>query len=375
MSQAEPMADAGSRRARVIAFYLPQYHPIPENDEWWGTGFTEWRNAAKARPLFRDHYQPHVPADLGFYDLRVPETRLAQANMAREYGVEAFCYFHYWFGGRRILERPFNEVLSSGQPDFPFCLCWANQTWTGVWHGAENRILVEQTYPGLDDYLAHFDYLINAFRDPRYVRVDGKPLFIIYQPEELPDARAVTDLWRQLAVKAGLPGLFLVAEHPEPAWKPAALGFDAKVAVRLPPRRRKWTPWNSPGKKIRNKMLDLLGRPSVIDYAAAAKNMVLPATPGMETYPCVMPNWDNTPRSGKKGLVFTNSTPALFGSLVETALSTLEPLPADRRLLFVKAWNEWGEGNHLEPDLKFGHQYLEVLKARVQQAPVAGLRR
>jgi lipopolysaccharide biosynthesis protein len=167
-------------RPRIIALYLPQYHPIPENDAWWGKGFTEWTNTAKARPLFRGHYQPHVPADLGFYDLRVPETRLAQATMAREYGIEGFCYYHYWFAGTRLIERPFNEVLASGQPDFPFCLCWANQTWTGAWHGLMNQILIEQTYPGTDDHRRHFDTLLPAFLDRRYMTVDGKPIFVFF---------------------------------------------------------------------------------------------------------------------------------------------------------------------------------------------------
>src|SRR5688572_208375 len=162
---------------RTIAFYLPQFHPTPENDEWWGKGFTEWTNTAKAKPMFRGHYQPHVPADLGFYDLRVPETRAAQAALARAYGVEAFCYYHYWFAGCRILEHPFNNVLASGEPYFPFCLCCSNQTWTGIWHGEPNRVLIEQTYPGEHDHKTHFGYLLQAFRDPRYVRVDGKPLF------------------------------------------------------------------------------------------------------------------------------------------------------------------------------------------------------
>ena len=149
-----------NRRARVIAFYLPQFHPIPENDEWWGPGFSEWRNVAKARPLFRGHYQPRIPGELGFYDLRVPETRWAQAELARTHGVEGFCYWHYWFAGRRILERPFNEVLRFKEPDFPFCLAWANQTWTGIWHGLRDKILIEQTYPGRQDYLAHFQALL-----------------------------------------------------------------------------------------------------------------------------------------------------------------------------------------------------------------------
>ena len=194
------------KRARVLAFYLPQFHPIPENDEWWGRGFTEWRNVAKARPLYGRHYQPRIPADLGMYDLRVPETRAAQADLARAYGVEAFCYWHYWFAGRRILERPFNDVLRMKEPNFPFCLAWANQTWTGIWHGLHDKILIEQTYPGREDYIAHFRAVLPAFLDDRYVRVDGKPLFYVYVPKELPNSREFTDLWRELALEAGFNG-------------------------------------------------------------------------------------------------------------------------------------------------------------------------
>ncbi len=189
--------------ARLIAFYLPQFYPNPENDAWWGKGFTEWTNTAKARRLYPGHYQPHVPADLGYYDLRVPETRTAQAELARSYGIEAFCYYHYWFAGRRILERTFQEVLTSREPDFPFLLCWANQTWTGAWHGAPNRILIEQTYPGFDDHRRPFESLLPAFCHPRYVRVDGKPVFIIYRPTELPDTVKTIDLWGTMAREAG----------------------------------------------------------------------------------------------------------------------------------------------------------------------------
>ena len=192
---------------RLIAYYLPQYHPIPENDAWWGNGFTEWTNVAKAKPLFRGHYQPHIPADLGFYDLRVPEVREAQAALAREAGIEGFCYWHYWFGGKRLLERPFDEVLASGKPDFPFCLAWANASWTGIWYGADDRILQEQTYPGLEDHRAHFEALLPAFKDPRYIRVDGKPLFMIFQPVDL--SADVIAFWQQLALAAGLPGITL----------------------------------------------------------------------------------------------------------------------------------------------------------------------
>jgi lipopolysaccharide biosynthesis protein len=354
---------ADREAARVIAFYLPQYHPIPENDEWWGKGFTEWTNTAKAKPLFRGHYQPHIPADLGFYDLRVPETRAAQADLARQYGVTAFCYYHYWFAGKRIIERPFNEVLASGQPDFPFCLCWANQTWTGVWHGAAGRILIEQTYPGMDDHARHFETLLPAFLDRRYLRVDGKPIFVIFIPEELPDSRAVLDDWRTRAVKAGLPGLFLIAHRHWTNDDPKPLGYDASLLIRFPPRRRESIPWSQPLRKIVAKHQQLRGRPTIHSYERAAANAIrLDRQGDDECFPCVIPNWDNTARSGANGLVFHGSTPALFRVHFREALERVRQAPPEHRLVFVKAWNEWAEGNHLEPDLKFGHQYLEVIR-------------
>lgn len=352
-------------RVRPIAFYLPQFHPIPENDEWWGRGFTEWTNTAKALPMFKGHYQPHVPADLGFYDLRLPEARAAQADMAREYGIEAFCYYHYWFAGRRLLQRPFEEVLASGQPDFPFCLCWANQTWTGIWHGAPNRVLIEQTYPGDDDHRRHFDYLMKAFADPRYVRVDGKPLFLIYSPDDLPDPGRFAESWRRLAQQAGLPGIYLVAEHRSPTWDPSAYGFDARVDVRLPPRRKTldaWASWRTPMRKLRYRLADWRRLPTIHQYAYVSHFLVGTPTPGVRSFPCVVPNWDNTPRSGSNGMLLHGSTPELFGAQVRKAVSYVVDRPAPERLIFVKSWNEWAEGNHLEPDLRFGRRYLEALR-------------
>ena len=197
------MSDAATR---LIAFFLPQYHPVPENCAWWGRGFTEWRNVAAAQPLFRNHYQPHLPADLGFYDLRLPEIRQAQAELARRYGIGAFCWYHYWFNGRRILERPFNETLASGQPDFPFCLCWANENWTRAWDGGSREILLEQNYSDEDD-IAHFHALLPAWRDPRYLRQDGRPVFLVYAASKMPDPLRTTRRWRELARAHGLPGL------------------------------------------------------------------------------------------------------------------------------------------------------------------------
>ena len=351
-------------RARAIAFYLPQFHPIPENDEWWGKGFTEWTNTAKAKPLFKGHHQPNTPADLGFYDLRVPETRLAQADMARAYGIEGFCYYHYWFAGKRLIEQPFNEVLESGEPDYPFCLCWANQTWSGIWHGEPNRILIEQTYPGMDDHKKHFHVLLKAFQDARYITVDDKPVFLIYRPTELPDINKVTDFWRELALQEGLPGLYLVGVSHFSNNNPESLGLDAVVDQRMP------GPTSAiPSEYPLLKLQAALGKklPSIYSYAKLINNLVREDKPSYESYPCVIPNWDNTPRSGTNGIVFEGVTMELFQKQLERALTRVEDKPANRKLVFLKAWNEWAEGNYVEPDLRHGHKYLDVIKSVINQ--------
>lgn len=347
-------------RARAVTFYLPQYHPVPENDAWWGPGFTEWTNTAKARPLFRGHVQPHLPADLGFYDLRLPEAREAQSDLAQRYGVEAFVYWHYWFGdGRRMLERPFTEVLKTGSPSVSFCLAWANQTWSGIWHGASDRILMEQTYPGPEDERAHFETLLPAFRDERYLRVDDKPVFYVFRPEELPDAAAFVDRWQAMARAAGLPGLYLVAEVSDllgrgPRFTDVdGAGFDSGVYMRLPARNERLDVLRMrAGRK-------LLHRPEVYPHAADLHEV--PAGLSDRLQPCVYPNWDNSPRSGRRGLVVTGSGPAVFERHVRQAVDRLQDRPAQERLLWVKSWNEWAEGNHLEPDLEHGHGWLQAL--------------
>lgn len=349
--------------ARGIAFYLPQYHPIPENDAWWGKGFTEWTNTARARPRFPGHYQPHIPGELGYYDLRLGETRAAQADLARQYGIEAFCYYHYWFAGRRILERPFAEVLASGAPDFPFCLCWANESWTGVWHGLANQTLIEQTYSD-DDFRRHFDFLMTAFTDRRYVLVDGKPLLLVYRPRGLPDPLRVTELWRKLAVSNGLAGLHLVGVDDNPLWAHRDFGFDGSIKPRLP-ARHEWAPWHRPGRKIWYGLHRALGVPTVHDYRRGLATLIEPRPADREVYPCVIPNWDNSPRSGARGLVLRNSRPEYFADQVRAAIANLDGLPANRRLLFVKAWNEWAEGNHVEPDQRWGRAYLEAFRDEI----------
>ena len=349
-----------TRRARAIALYLPQFHPIPENDEWWGKGFTEWTNTAKAKPVFRGHYQPHVPADLGFYDLRVPETREAQAALAHRYGIEGFCYYHYWFAGRRILERPFNEVLHSGEPDFPFCLCWANATWSGVWYGEPNRVLIEQTYPGRADHEAHFRALLPAFTDQRYIRMDGKPVFLIFQPNELPDAAATLAFWRAMATDAGLGGLHIAGMAFSHDWNPAAHGFDARITQPAWPDTR-WISRRQPLRWAQNKLRIWRGLPTILSYRSFSERELPTAAANDAWYPCLAHAWDNTPRSGCNGFVLDGATPQAFLRALNNAVAALAHRPLERRLIFLKSWNEWAEGNHLEPDLRFRTEFLQAI--------------
>jgi lipopolysaccharide biosynthesis protein len=346
---------------RVIAFHLPQYHPIPENDEWWGKGFTEWTNAAKAKPLYPGHYQPHIPADMGYYDLRLPEARHAQAELAREYGIEGFCYYHYWFGGRRVHERPVNEILASGEPDFPFCLCWANHSWNNIWQGVADRTLIEQTYPGMDDHRQHFEWLLQAFTDPRYIHVDGKPMFLIYNPSDIPDTQRVMDYWRELAQQAGLKGLHLVGvNYRHLAIDPASYGLDAATWQPMPSRNGH-IPWRYPWLKFRMRLAHGKYKLTVYDYSEILGNLTRQSSPPFVEYPTVLPNWDNTPRSGLNGLVIHESSPELFQIVLRRAISLVQSYVPEQRIVFIKAWNEWAEGNHLEPDQKYGHAWLKVV--------------
>ena len=351
--------------ARIVAFHLPQFHPTPENDAWWGNGFTEWTNVAKARPLYAGHYQPHVPADLGFYDLRLSEARHAQAELAREYGVEGFCYYHYWFGdGRRILERPVNEILASGEPDFPFCLCWANHSWNTVWQGTSD-LLIEQRYPGWDDHRQHFEWLLQAFTDRRYITVEGKPLFLIYNPPGVPEIHRVTDFWRDLAVKAGLKGLYLVGVNYRAMGEdPRQHGLDASTWQPLP-ECDGHIPWRHVALRLRLLASRKKPRLTIYQYADVLDRLVRTSVPTFTDFPTVLPNWDNTPRSGLNGLVLHGSTPELFGRLLRRAIKLVAHHEPDQRLVFIKAWNEWAEGNYLEPDQKFGRAYLQVIRDEI----------
>jgi lipopolysaccharide biosynthesis protein len=370
--------DSSKTLARLVALYLPQFHPVRENDECWGVGFTEWTNVAKAKPLFRGHWQPRLPADLGFYDLRVPEVREQQADMARAAGVEGFCYWHYWFGnGRRLLERPFQEVLQSGRPDFPFCLAWANQSWSGVWHGNPDRILMQQHYPGPADEEAHFAAVLPAFRDERYLKVDGKPLFALFDLNDHPDPGSFVRHWRTLARRAGLPGLYFLAMSSgklDARGDCAQLEFDAvtehgpgdflqRLSRRSLRGKMRAARRGDLGRKINALVGSRFPRPQRYDYRDVVRSAFSDEFAQDERFiPTVLPGWDNTPRSGARGIVFEGSTPELFEAYVRKAVDLVRHKPAQERIIILKAWNEWAEGNYVEPDSCFGHRYLAALR-------------
>ena len=376
-------------KARAIAYYLPQYHPIPENDKYWGKGFTEWRNVGKAKPLFRGHSQPRVPADLGYYDLRLPEIREEQAALAREAGIEGFCYWHYWFGnGKQLLEMPFNEVLHTGKPDFPFCLGWANHSWTSkTWVAGKtfqkDSMIMEQTYPGIEDYEQHFYALLDAFKDHRYITVDGNLLFVIFRPLDLPDTKGFIDLWNKLAKKEGLNGFHFVGIESSFgifSTEGKKIMFDGKdTTAKLYNKvlESGFDGINSRGmnlahvrydslfgfyfKKALKKFLKWQGVVKY-DYKRISKLLFTDEDKWENVYPTIIPNWDRTPRSGKKAIVWYNNSPQYFKKQVDLALTFIKDKQEQHKLLFLMSWNEWGEGNYMEPDIEFGKGYINALR-------------
>lgn len=376
-------------KARVIAYYLPQFYPIPENDNVWGPGFTEWTNVAKARPVFYNHYQPKIPADLGFYDLRLEETRIQQAQLAKEAGIEGFCYWHYWMGnGKQLLQRPFEEVLSSGKPDFPFCLAWANHDWkTNTWKNkGGNKMICEQLYPGDEDYINHFNHLLPAFKDHRYITIDGKPLFLIFDPYHFAEVTHFIELWRKLAKDNGLKGIYFVAMCSStttikrnadgsitrvlPNLQSSAdvyksfldLGFDGINPIG---KNRAEMLYQGKYKRIIRKAIQerFPFLPALkYDYPKVVRNFFSPEDNWENVFPTIISNWDRTPRVGKNEGIYVNSTPQNFENHIKDALKIVEDKQNEHKIIFLRSWNEWGEGNYVEPDIKYGHGYLDAIK-------------
>ncbi len=377
-------------KPRIIALYLPQFHPIAENDEWWGKGFTEWTNVAKAKPLFRGHDQPRIPTDLGFYDLRLPEVREQQAQLAREAGIEGFCYYHYWFHGKQLLERPFNEVLASGAPSFPFCLCWANHDWTNkTWKRGKSlkkdSTIMKMEY-SVEDHIAHFNAVLPAFKDPRYIKVDGKPLFAVWAPRNIPEAKAFIDLWQKLAKENGLPGIHFVGQtdnagkglpgqqmdfyatdkSKEYYQSVLDLGYDAVMSSGF---RRATSLYQG-----RLKMMWHIFRvktagatASKMDYTKLMRDYYVEEDRWENVYPTLLPQWDRTPRAGEKSEILVNATPEKFLETIRQAKEMIKDKEPEHQILFLKAWNEWGEGDYVEPDLTYGHGWLDAIHTAINE--------
>jgi len=363
---------------KILAFYLPQFHPIPENDAWWGKGFTEWRNVVTARPRFRGHHQPQIPADLGFYDLRLEETRIAQANLAREYGIYGFCYYHYWFNGKMLLERPFNEVLQSGRPDFPFCLCWANENWTRVWDGSDKHTLIQQDY-NQEDRITHIKWLCMAFKDPRYIKIGNKPLMLIYRTDNITDLQDRIREWRTYVKEHGFDDIYLCAVRSNFVQAEETdlirLGFNA--IVEFQPYYKDF-PKRSMSAYVKlvirhcynylitkyhmQSFLPLLNENNIYSYAKLVSVVMnKPQPDSFIKFPCATPSWDNSARK-RKAFIIQNDDPLKFQEWLESALRKADAYQDEEKIVFLNAWNEWAEGCHLEPDIRNGKRFLEAVK-------------
>lgn len=371
---------------KKICFYLPQYHPISENDDFWGKGFTEWHNVAKAKPLFEGHYQPHIPADLGFYDLRLSESRIQQEKLASKYGIDGFCYYHYWFNGKRLLNLPLDKKMEDKNQFLPFMICWANENWTRTWDGLENEILIKQNYSEEDDY-AHIEHLLKYLKDDRYIEYNGKKLIAIYKSWLIPNPKSTIEIWRKVAKENNI-DLFIckMDAFNHEGEKHLKDGFDA--AIEFAPFSGKLYDfldynWRTKIKKqvylkIKLKFFSLLGmsshfdnvieeyklsNSSQIDYNEYVDFIIHNSAKYQKNYLCfpgVTPSWDNTARKGVNSFLFKNSTPNKFAEWISHIYSVQKTKNPDS-ILFINAWNEWGEGNHLEPCKKWGLSYLEML--------------
>ncbi len=348
-------------KKRIIAINLPQFHPTAENDEWWGKGFTEWTNVTKAKPLFKGHYQPHLPTDLGFYDMRLAETREDQASLAKEYGIDGFCYYHYWFNGKRILNEPLDRMLALKKPDFPFMYCWANENWTRRWDGNDAEILIEQKYSNEDD-IVHINWLCeNVFQDKRYITIDEAPVIAIYKYSLFPDITKTIECWQREAKKYGFKKLYIcgVQSAGENYLNPNNFGFDA--AIDFQPdwhnlqKNDKWS-------LFKYKYNIQVGKETIFEYNQVVAKMLGRKIPQYKQFPCITPGFDNSARKNKFALIIKNSTPEKFEEWFQSVLAIFKPYSEQENLVFINAWNEWAEGNHLEPDRKFKRGYLQAIK-------------
>ncbi|MGN6478604.1 glycoside hydrolase family 99-like domain-containing protein [Luteibacter sp.] len=340
--------------ATMVAFYLPQFHPTPENDAWWGKGFTEWRNVTRALPQFEGHAQPRLPGDLGFYDLRLPETMREQASLARSYGIGAFATYFYWFAGKTLLEAPLRQWLDDSSIDFPIALCWANENWSRRWDGRANDVLIGQAHSPEDD-LAFIEYVAPYLKDPRYLRVEGKPVLMVYRPGLLPDARATAKRWREWCLANGVGEIHLIYVQSFDNVDPATIGFDAAAA--FPPNNTSLSPVTD-----QHRLINPEYSGEILDWRQLATQSMAAADPGYLLYPGINPGWDNEARRSGRGRTYVHATPRAFEAWARHAVATAQRRSPSAPLVFVNAWNEWAEGAVLEPDARHGYAWLEAVR-------------
>ena len=360
-----PINGSQGTTPRFIAYYLPQFHPFAVNNNAWGEGFTEWTNTTKAVPQYKGHYQPHLPADLGHYDLRVPDVMRQQINIAKSYGVHGFCFHYYWFDGQKVMDLPLNQFLAHPDMDQAFCICWANENWTRRWDGMESDVILHQSYSH-EKCLEFIHDILPILQDPRYIRVDGKPLLVIYRPLLIPELDKVVQAWRQEVAKAGLPGLWLVCAQTFGLVDPRPLGFDA--AVEFPPHKINDRIEDTPPQGLWNP--DFQGKTWL--YADAVGESLTRDVQPYPLYRCAFPSWDNEARRPAAGYSFTQVSPPQFGEWLATCASyARETRSSADNFVFINAWNEWAEGAHLEPDRHFGYAWLEQVARQAEKPSLA----
>jgi len=380
-------------KAKVIAMYFPQLHAIPENDKWWGKGFTDWVNVRRARPQYEGHYQPRVPLGGDYYDQSDAGVVRRQIELAKQHGLYGFCHYHYWFDGKQLLETPTNLMLADRSMDLPFCLCWANETWSRRWDGMNFQLLIKQTHPvDRARWKLHFDYLIRAWTDERAICVDGRPVFVIYRPQLIPELASMLDYWRELAHAAGLKGMYFIVqksfEYPRKSYEgifdglfqfqpfetihspfmssaPTHYSLFGRLVHALPERVQDYL------RAIRARTVQKLefhDYDEIWNYAVQIRS-----EPDMDTYPGAFVDWDNTPRYGSRARIFKGASPARFEHWFGELLDSMPARGLPEDFIWVNAWNEWAEGAYLEPDEKYGFAYLEALKRQLDRAAATGL--
>lgn len=350
---------------KIIALYLPQYHAIPENDEWWGKGFTEWTNVKKARPLYAGHNQPRVPLGGNYYDLRDPKTFERQVSLAKEYGIDAFCFYHYWFNGRLLLQAPLEDYLARKELDLPFCFSWANEPWTRSWDGRNRSILMDQIYGGREDITDHFNYMLPFFRDPRYIKKDGKPVFVLYRAESVSYLPDMIDIWNGMAADSGFDGIFFVETLS--GFQPEKHSGRTGACFYFEPS---WSGRRTFFRKVLNSLKSPVWRNHRDSYGRVWKRILAGEDLSPDRWAGAFVDWDNSPRKGRSGYMLDGATPEMFRSCFSQLLCRMRE--ADCPVCFINAWNEWGEGTYLEPDERNGYGYLEAVRdARNGFSPAA----